>query len=173
MYPASNDGLRTAMGDLRTGIGIDVHCLCEGRDLIIGGVKIDHHLGLLGHSDADVLAHAISDALLGASRLGDIGEHFPDNDPEYAGADSLILLGLVSELIRENGFDIIDVDSVVVAQEPKLSPYRDQMRKNLSEAIGIGIDNVGVKATTTEHLGFTGRGEGISAYATCLLIKSR
>lgn len=159
---------------LRTGLGIDVHAFAPAeanRPLIIGGVNIPYDCGLDGHSDADVLAHAISDALLGASRLGDIGKLFPDTDPAYSGANSIGLLAEVGRAVREGGFDILDIDSVICAQAPKLSPYRDEMRKNLADALGIAIDNVGVKATTTEHLGFEGRGEGISAYATCLICK--
>lgn len=154
---------------LRTGLGMDVHAFAEGRRLIIGGVDIPYHMGLDGHSDADVLAHAVADALLGASRLGDIGKLFPDTDPAFKGADSLVLLKAVGQHLRENGFSIIDIDSVVAAQAPKLSPYRDDMRKNLADALCISVDNVGVKATTTEHLGFVGREEGIAAYATCLI----
>lgn len=158
---------------LRTGLGMDVHALVPGRKLILGGVEIEHHLGLDGHSDADVLAHAISDALLGAAREGDIGKLFPDTDPRFEGADSLVLLGNVAEHIRCCGFEIIDVDSVIAAQAPKLSPYRDEMRKNLSQAMGIDIDNIGVKATTTEQLGYEGRSEGITAYASCILVKKQ
>ena len=159
--------------DLRIGQGMDVHAFAEGRKLILGGVDIPHSKGLLGHSDADVLAHAIADALLGGIRGGDIGKLFPDTDPAYEGADSLKLLSAVADLVRECGYDIIDVDSVIAAQAPKLSPYRDQMRENLARAMGIDVDNVGVKATTTEHLGFEGREEGISATAVCLLARCR
>lgn len=151
---------------------MDVHALVPGRKLILGGVEIDHYLGLDGHSDADVLAHAIADALLGAAREGDIGKLFPDNDPEYKDANSIVLLSKVADFIRSKGFEIIDIDSVVAAQAPKLSPYRDEMRKNLAEAMGVDTDNVGVKATTTERLGYEGRNEGITAYATCILIKT-
>ena len=157
---------------MRCGLGIDVHAFADasaGRPLMIGGVEVPNDRGLDGHSDADVLAHAIADALLGAARIGDIGRLFPDDDPEYEGADSLVLLARCAEAIGEAGFRIVDVDSVVCAQAPKLSPYRDEMRKRLAEAMGTCVDNVGVKATTTEHLGFEGREEGISAYATCLL----
>ena len=136
-----------------------------------GGVDIPHSRGLLGHSDADVLAHAIADALLGAVRGGDIGKLFPDTDPAYKDADSLKLLAAVAGFVRERGFEIVDVDSVIAAQAPKLSPYRDQMRANLARAMGIAVENVGVKATTTEHLGFEGREEGITAYATCLVVR--
>ncbi len=156
---------------LRIGQGMDVHALVEGRKLIIGGVDIPHERGLLGHSDADVLAHAISDALLGAMRGGDIGKLFPDTDPSYKGADSMVLLGRVAEAVRDAGFTILDVDSVIAAQAPKMSPHREQMRENLARAMGIAVENVGVKATTTEHLGFEGREEGISAYAVCLLYR--
>lgn len=157
--------------NLRTGLGMDVHAFAEGRKLILGGVDIPHSRGLLGHSDADVLAHAIADALLGAVRGGDIGKLFPDTDPAYKDADSLKLLAAVAGFVRERGFEIVDVDSVIAAQAPKLSPYRDQMRANLARAMGVAAENVGVKATTTEHLGFEGREEGITAYATCLVVR--
>ena len=156
---------------MRIGQGYDVHAFAEGRKLILGGVEIPHTRGLLGHSDADVLAHAIADALLGGVRGGDIGKLFPDTDPAYKDANSLDLLAQVAELVRAQGFEIVDVDSVIAAQAPKLSPYRDQMRANLAAAMGIPVENVGVKATTTEHLGFEGREEGISATAVCLLSK--
>ena len=161
------------MSGMRIGLGYDVHQLVEGRPLILGGVRIDHTLGLLGHSDADVLAHAIADALLGAARAGDIGKLFPDTDPRYEGADSLVLLKAVAEHVRSLGYEIVDVDSVVSAQAPKLSPHRDAMRGNLARAMGIDVENVGVKATTTEHLGFEGREEGISAQAVALLERCR
>ena len=154
---------------LRTGLGMDVHAFAEGRRLVLGGVDIPYERGLAGHSDADVLAHAVADALLGAARAGDIGKLFPDTDPAYEGADSLRLLAAVADHVRGLGFTILDVDSVVAAQAPKLSPHRAAMRANLAQAMGVPVENVGVKATTTEHLGFEGRGEGISAYATCLL----
>lgn len=157
--------------NLRVGQGMDVHAFAQGRKLILGGVDIPHTQGLLGHSDADVLAHAVADALLGGMRGGDIGKLFPDTDPAYAGADSMVLLSEVARVVREAGYRIIDVDSVVAAQAPKLSPYRDAMRANLAQAMGIPVENVGVKATTTEHLGFEGREEGISATAVCLLYK--
>lgn len=166
----SGDAAYTA---LRIGQGYDVHAFAEGRRLILGGVDIPHERGLLGHSDADVLAHAVADALLGGIRGGDIGKLFPDTDPAYRGADSLVLLAEVARVVRDRGFEIIDVDSVIAAQAPKLSPYRDAMRENLARAMGIEIDNVGVKATTTEHLGFEGREEGISATAVCLLRRCR
>ena len=157
--------------NLRIGQGYDVHQLVEGRKLIMGGVDIPHTRGLLGHSDADVLAHAVADALLGGVRGGDIGKLFPDTDPAYEGADSMKLLATVAGFVRERGYEILDVDSVIAAQAPKLSPYRDQMRENLARAMGISPENVGVKATTTEHLGFEGREEGISATAVALLVR--
>ena len=158
--------------NLRTGLGMDVHAFAEGRKLILGGVDIPHYQGLDGHSDADVLAHAISDALLGAVRGGDIGKLFPDTDPAYKDADSLKLLAEVARFVRDRGFEIIDVDSVIAAQAPKLSPYREAMRENLAAAMGLPVENVGVKATTTEHLGPEGREEGITAYATCLVCRA-
>lgn len=157
------------MDCMRIGLGYDVHALVEGRPLIIGGVEIKHDRGLLGHSDADVLAHAVADAVLGAARAGDIGKLFPDTDEAYAGANSMELLAQVASHVRELGFRILDIDSVVVAQAPKLSPHREAMRTNLAQALGIPAANVGVKATTTEHLGFEGRKEGISAQAVALL----
>ena len=157
--------------NLRIGQGYDVHQLVEGRKLIMGGVDIPHTRGLLGHSDADVLAHAVADALLGGVRGGAIGKLFPDTDPAYEGADSMKLLAAVAGFVRERGYEILDVDSVIAAQAPKLSPYRDQMRENLARAMGISPENVGVKATTTEHLGFEGREEGISATAVALLVR--
>lgn len=157
--------------NLRIGQGYDVHQLVEGRKLIMGGVDIPHTRGLLGHSDADVLAHAVADALLGGVRGGDIGKLFPDTDPAYEGADSMKLLAAVADFVRDRGYEILDVDSVIAAQTPKLSPYRDQMRENLARAMGISPENVGVKATTTEHLGFEGREEGISATAVALLVR--
>ena len=157
--------------NLRIGQGYDVHQLAEGRKLIMGGVGIPHARGLLGHSDADVLAHAVADALLGGVRGGDIGKLFPDTDPAYEGADSMKLLAAVAGFVRDRGYEILDVDSVITAQAPKLSPYRDQMRENLARAMGISPENVGVKATTTEHLGFEGREEGISATAVALLVR--
>ena len=157
--------------NLRIGQGYDVHQLVEGRKLIMGGVDIPHTRGLLGHSDADVLAHAVADALLGGVRGGDIGKLFPDTDPAYEGADSMKLLAAVADFVRDRGYEILDVDSVIAAQAPKLSPYRDQMRENLARAMGISPENVGVKATTTEHLGFEGSEEGISATAVALLVR--
>lgn len=157
--------------NLRIGQGYDVHQLVEGRKLIMGGVDIPHTRGLLGHSDADVLVHAVADALLGGVRGGDIGKLFPDTDPAYEGADSMKLLAAVADFVRDRGYEILDVDGVIAAQAPKLSPYRDQMRENLARAMGISPENVGVKATTTEHLGFEGREEGISATAVALLVR--
>lgn len=154
---------------MRIGQGYDVHKLVEGRKLILGGVDIPYEKGLLGHSDADVLTHALMDALLGACALGDIGQLFPDSDPAYAGADSLKLLDKVVELLGEKGFEAENVDVTVVAQAPKLAPYVLEMRENLARRLKVDMDRVSVKATTEEHLGFTGRGEGISAQAVCLL----
>ena len=168
---AGDAAIPAALRGLRTGLGYDVHAFAEGRRLILGGVDIPHARGLDGHSDADVLAHAVADALLGAVRGGDIGKLFPDTDPAYKDADSLKLLAAVAALVREQGFEILDVDSVIAAQAPKLSPYRDQMRANLAAAMGLSAENVGVKATTTERLGFEGREEGISATATCLVCR--
>lgn len=156
-------------GGMRIGSGYDVHRLTEGRELILGGVRVTYELGLLGHSDADVLAHAIADAILGAAAMGDIGKLFPDNDPEYEGADSLALLGEVCKRVRAAGYEIGNIDSTVIAQRPKLAGYIPEMRERLAEACGIGADRVSVKATTEEGLGFTGSGEGIAASAVCLL----
>lgn len=153
----------------RIGLGYDVHAFAPDRALVLGGVTIDYPQGLYGHSDADVLAHAIADAVLGAARLGDIGKLFPDTDPAYKGADSMKLLASVADRVREEGFQIVDIDSVIAAQAPKLSPYREAMRENIATALAVEVQAVGVKATTTEHLGFEGRGEGISAQAVCLL----
>ena len=158
---------------MRIGHGYDVHAFCEGRPLILGGVTVPYERGLAGHSDADVLAHAVADALLGAARAGDIGTLFPDTDPAYEGADSLVLLARVAELVREKGFEIEDVDATVAAQAPKLAPHRDTMRENLARAMGLPVEHVGVKATTTEHLGFVGRKEGIEAFAVALLEERR
>ncbi len=154
---------------MRIGTGYDVHRLTAGRPLIMGGVQIPFDLGLDGHSDADVLAHAVSDALLGALALGDIGSHFPDTDPRYAGSDSMILLAKVHDLIRENGYRIGNIDSTIRAQQPKLRPYIDNMRENLARTLHIPVDRISVKATTEEGLGFTGELKGISAEAVCLL----
>ncbi|MBQ6523552.1 MAG: 2-C-methyl-D-erythritol 2,4-cyclodiphosphate synthase [Atopobiaceae bacterium] len=158
---------------LHIGHGYDVHAFAEGRRLILGGVNIPYERGLDGHSDADVLAHALMDALLGAMRADDIGQLFPDNDPAYEGADSLVLLSRVAGLAREQGYRICDCDCTVAAQAPKLAPHRQQMRENLSHAMGIDLSCVGVKATTTEHLGFVGRKEGIAAWAVALLDDGR
>ena len=154
---------------LRIVNGYDVHKLKEGRALILGGVKIEHTMGLDGHSDADVLVHAVMDAILGACALGDIGKLFPDTDSAYLGADSIELLKKVCALVKEKGFAINNVDSIVVAQKPKLAPHIDLMRQNIANAMGIDISCVSIKATTEEKLGFTGRQEGISAHAVCLL----
>ena len=157
---------------MRVGMGYDVHKLVEGRDLIIGGVKIPHTLGLLGHSDADVLLHAIMDALLGAAALGDIGKHFPDTDPKYEGISSIKLLEHVAELIAEKGYIVENIDATIIAQKPKMRPHIEQMEKNIAEALKISEDQINVKATTEEGLGFTGSGEGISSQAICLLEKA-
>ena len=154
---------------MRVGMGYDVHRLVEGRDLIIGGVKIPYEKGVLGHSDADVLLHAISDALLGAAALGDIGKHFPDSDPAYKGIDSRLLLKKVGELIEEKGFLIENIDATIIAQAPKMRPHIETMRANIANDLGILVEQVNVKATTEEGLGFTGTGEGISSQAICLL----
>lgn len=155
----------------RTGTGFDVHRLVKDRPLIIGGVAIPHELGLLGHSDADVLVHAVMDALLGAAKLADIGVHFPDSDPRWKGADSLKLARAVSGLVKGKGFEIINVDSLIIAQRPKMSPYFNRMAANIAEALEIDAEDVSVKATTTEKLGFCGAGEGIAASASVLLRK--
>lgn len=154
---------------MRIGHGYDVHRLVTDRKLILGGVNIPWEKGLLGHSDADVLTHAIMDALLGAAAMGDIGHLFPDTDPAYKGADSLLLLSEVCHRLAENGFSVGNVDATIVAQKPKLAPYLDEMKKNLASILGVTEDRVNVKATTEEHLGFTGREEGIAAHAVCLL----
>lgn len=154
---------------MRIGIGYDVHRLVEDRKLILGGVEIAHEKGLLGHSDADVLIHAICDALLGAAALGDIGQHFPDNDPAYKGIDSRRLLRQCNILLREKGFRVGNIDSIVVAQQPKLAPHIVAMRQNIAQDLNVDMSQVSVKATTTEQLGFEGRKEGISAHAIALL----
>ena len=154
---------------MRIGHGYDVHRLAPGRDLILGGVKIPYELGLLGHSDADVLAHAVSDALLGAAALGDIGRHFPDSDARYAGADSIGLLRQVCDMIVRGGYAISNIDTTIIAQRPKFAAYIPQMRHNIAQAAGIDSSRVNVKATTEEGLGFTGAGEGIAAHAAVLL----
>ena len=157
------------MTKLRVGHGYDVHRLVEGRALILGGVTVPFDRGLLGHSDADVLTHAVMDALLGAAALGDIGKLFPDSDAAYAGADSLALLERVTALLREHGWQVGNVDATVVAQTPKLAPYIPEMRRRLAEAMGLDVDGVSVKATTEERLGFTGSGEGMAAHAVALI----
>ena len=158
---------------LRIGHGYDVHKLVEGRKLILCGVEIPHQLGLLGHSDADVATHAVADAILGATRLGDLGKLFPDTDPAYAGANSLELLAQVMRLARERGYELLDCDCTIAAQVPKLAPHREQMRANLAQALGVGVESVGVKATTTERLGFVGREEGMAAWAVCIMEDAR
>ena len=154
---------------MRIGHGYDVHKLVEGRDLILGGVKIDYEKGLLGHSDADVLLHAVSDALLGAAGLGDIGKHFPDTDPQYKGADSLVLLQVVAQRVKEAGYRVSNIDVTMIAQRPKLKDHIPQMVQNIAYAVGIEPNRVNVKATTEEKLGFTGEGLGMSCHAVCLL----
>ncbi|MBQ5725430.1 MAG: 2-C-methyl-D-erythritol 2,4-cyclodiphosphate synthase [Clostridia bacterium] len=154
---------------LRIGHGYDVHRLVEGRPCIIGGVNIPHEKGLLGHSDADVLVHAVMDAVLGALGEGDIGCHFPDNDPAYQGADSLLLCRHVADILRERGYRLSNVDATVIAQAPKLAPHIEAMRRNVAAVFGVSPEDVNIKATTEEHLGFTGAGEGIAAHAVCLL----
>ena len=149
----------------RFGMGYDVHKLVEGRKLILGGVEIEHTLGLLGHSDADVLLHAVADALLGAAALGDIGRHFPDTDAAYKGISSMVLLSRVGELLKARGYEIGNVDATIVAQKPKLAPYIMEMNENIAKTLNTSVDRINVKATTEEKLGFTGSGEGISAYA--------
>lgn len=156
---------------IRIGLGYDVHRLVEGRDLWLGGVRIQHTLGLLGHSDADVLIHAICDALLGAANLRDIGYHFPDTADEFAGIDSKILLRKTVELLREKGYEVGNIDATICAERPKLNPHIPDMQQTLAECMGVSADDVSIKATTTERLGFTGREEGISAYAVALIQK--
>ena len=160
------------MCNVRIGHGYDVHRLVPERDLILGGVTIPYEKGLLGHSDADVLLHAVCDALLGALALGDIGKLFPDNDPQYAGIDSRLLLLKTATLIREKGWQIGNIDATVVAQAPRLSPYIQEMRENIAATLELSIDAISVKATTEEHLGFTGEGLGIAAHAICLLFRA-
>lgn len=155
---------------MRIGQGYDVHRLVEGRDLILGGIKIPHSLGLLGHSDADVLTHAVMDALLGAAALGDIGKLFPDSDERYRGISSLKLLAVVRDRIRDAGFAVENIDATVIAQRPKLSPFIDEMRKTLAGVLDLAVDQVSIKATTEERLGFTGREEGIACHCVCLLV---
>ena len=154
---------------MRIGMGYDVHKLVEERDLILGGVKIPYELGLLGHSDADVLLHAITDALLGASALGDIGKHFPDTDPKYKGISSIELLKHVGNLLTEHNYKIGNIDATIIAQKPKMAPHIPTMRENIASALNISLDQINVKATTEEGLGFTGEGLGISSQAICLL----
>lgn len=154
---------------IRIGQGYDVHKLVADRRLILGGVEIEHETGLLGHSDADVLAHAICDALLGACALGDIGRHFPDSDEKYRGVSSLILLDEVGKMLRAKGCEINNIDAIIIAQAPKLAPYIDKMRENIAKTLGIGVEYVGIKATTEEGLGFTGKKEGIAASAVCII----
>ena len=156
---------------MRIGFGYDVHKLVEGRKLILGGVEIPYTLGLLGHSDADVMLHSVMDALLGAAALGDIGKHFPDTDPAFKGIDSMLLLNKVYALLKENGYKVNNIDVTVAAQAPKLAPFIEDMRKNLAEALEVELSQINVKATTTEHLGFEGRGEGISSYCVCTIAK--
>lgn len=156
---------------MRIGLGYDVHKLVEGRPLIIGGVNVPHEKGLLGHSDADVLIHAIMDGMLGALALGDIGKYFPDTDDKYKGSDSMKLLKCVNDLINEKGYEINNIDSIIIAQSPKMAPHIEQMRKNIAEILNTDIDNISVKATTEEGLGFTGTKQGISAQSICLLTK--
>ncbi|SDI90993.1 2-C-methyl-D-erythritol 2,4-cyclodiphosphate synthase [Lachnospiraceae bacterium G41] len=154
---------------MRIGMGYDVHRLESGRDLIVGGVKIEYEKGLLGHSDADVLTHAIMDAILGAACLGDIGLHFPDTAGEYKDISSIVLLERVRDLIKDAGYEIGNIDATIIAQAPKMRPYIDAMREKIADALCIDINQINIKATTEEHLGFTGRGEGISSQAICLL----
>ena len=161
------------MCNFRIGHGYDVHKLVDGRKLILGGVEIPHHLGLLGHSDADVLTHAVMDALLGAAALGDIGYHFPDTDQRYKGISSLFLLKNVAEILQSNGYSVGNIDVTVIAQRPKLLPYIQDMKKNLATILGVAPDCVNIKATTEEHLGFTGREEGIAAHAVAIIEKTK
>lgn len=158
---------------MRIGHGYDAHRFEKGRPLILGGVNIEFEFGLAGHSDADVLAHAICDALFGAAALGDIGLHFPDSDDRYLGADSMVLLKKTTEILREKGYSIVNIDATVIAQAPKLRPHIDAMRSSVAANAGIGIDCVSIKATTEENMGFTGRLEGISAHCVCLIEKAR
>ena len=158
---------------MRIGHGYDVHRLVEGRDLILGGVKIPYEKGLAGHSDADVLFHAVSDALLGAAALGDIGKHFPDTDPAYKGADSGMLLAVVGQKIAQKGYRVGNIDVTMIAQRPKLRPYIEQMEQNIAMHLGIDPDRVNIKATTEEHLGFTGDGSGMACHAVCLLEEAK
>lgn len=158
---------------MKIGFGYDAHRFAPGRELMIGGVKIPYHQGLQGHSDADVLLHSLSDAMLGALGLGDIGVHFPDTDAAYLGASSLDLLSRVFAMVRSEGYSVLNTDSVVVAQAPKIAPFIDQMRRNIAKALQTEPGRLNIKATTTEGMGFTGRGEGISAYSVCLLVEGK
>lgn len=160
------------MSSTRIGMGHDVHAFAEGRKLVLGGVEVHFERGLLGHSDADVVTHALMDAVLGAMRAGDIGQHFPDTDPKYAGASSVELLARVASLMRVQGFELVDADIVLALERPKIAPYRDRIRSTLAEALGVDTDHVGFKATTTEGLGFVGRSEGAAAWAVVLLERS-
>lgn len=161
------------MTNLRIGHGYDVHRLVEGRPLILGGMAVPYEKGLDGHSDADVLLHAIMDALLGAAALGDIGRHFPDSDPAYAGVSSMVLLKSVGGILKHAGYAVVNIDATVLAQAPKLAPYIEEMRRRIAEALGINYDRVSVKATTEEGLGFTGEGRGIAAHAVALIEKTK
>lgn len=154
---------------MRVGLGYDVHAFRPGRDLVLGGVIVPFDRGLLGHSDADVLTHALMDAILGALRAGDIGQHFPDSDPDYEGVSSLELLVHVGDIMRDSGWALVDADCVLVLEQPRISPYRDEMRENLASRLGVEVARIGLKATTTEGLGFEGRGEGVAAHAVVLL----
>lgn len=156
---------------MRVGIGYDVHKLVEGRKLILGGVEIEHSKGLLGHSDADVLVHAIMDSILGALALGDIGKHFPDTDKQYKGISSMKLLEVVANIMIDKGYEINNLDCIIVAQRPKIAPHIEEIRTNIADVLGTSVENINVKATTTEKLGFEGREEGISAHAICSIIK--
>jgi len=160
------------MSDLRIGLGYDVHAFADDRLLVLGGVELGHPRGLVGHSDADVLVHALMDAILGAMRAGDIGAHFPDTDPEWAGASSIGLLERVAALMRADGWELVDADTVLVLEAPRISPHRDAMRARMAEALGVEVCRVGLKATTTEGLGSTGRSEGVAAQAVVLLGRS-
>jgi 2-C-methyl-D-erythritol 2,4-cyclodiphosphate synthase len=171
--PFQRKGSGNMQHSYRVGQGYDVHRLVEGRPLIIGGVTVPYERGLLGHSDADVLLHAVMDAMLGAAGLGDIGRHFPDNDAYYKGISSLKLLSEAARLTAESGGQPVNIDATVVAETPKLSPYREQMTANIAGAVGLTADCVNVKATTEEGLGFTGRGEGIAAYAVCMMCRRK
>ena len=157
--------------NIRVGFGYDVHRLQEGRELWLGGIRIEHHLGLLGHSDADVLIHAICDAMLGAANMRDIGYHFPDTDQRYKGIDSKRLLAETTQLLKGKGWQVGNIDATICAERPKINPHVESMRETLAPLLGVDTDNISIKATATEHLGFTGREEGISAYAVCLIEK--